>query len=165
MARVQTNLLIIDSNNPRMRVNVGQERRWLFGPTEGRWWRHFAWWVIPLGAVLLTVPWYLYFTAPTPAPRPSAPVTAPRTPAGKKVTHQATVPQPVAAAAQSPTAVDLTPVGQGLEAVADAVSRLRTTPYRPQPLNEYGEPVVRTTNPCAGLAPTEERRCRIWNQQ
>jgi len=38
------------------RTVVNREKRWFFGPGEGRWWRNFAWWVIPLGVCLFIWP-------------------------------------------------------------------------------------------------------------
>ena len=39
---------------------VGTETDWLLGPIEGKWWRKYSWWVIPLGFLLLVWPGWLH---------------------------------------------------------------------------------------------------------
>ena len=78
----------------RQQIFVGTEQGWLFGPAEGAWWRHFAWWVIPIIALLVAGGWYVafvrYASASTPSPvspavrpaiiRPSTQPAPPQTP-------------------------------------------------------------------------------------
>lgn len=35
------------------------ESRHLLGPVEGSWWVKYSWWVIPLGFIILLLPWLL----------------------------------------------------------------------------------------------------------
>lgn len=58
---------------------AASEQRWLMGPVEGAWWRHHAWYAIPLVLSLLILPWMGIWmgwwggaTAPTSLSTPAA---------------------------------------------------------------------------------------------
>ncbi len=38
---------------------VATESRHLLGPIEGSWWVKYSWWVIPLGFIILLLPWLI----------------------------------------------------------------------------------------------------------
>lgn len=93
---------IVGTGANRAMLAVEGERRWLFGPIEGGWWRHHAWWVIPVGAMLLVMPWIIMArlqgwwpfgppptppaaSAPASLPTSSPPGTAPPPAAGPKI--------------------------------------------------------------------------------
>ncbi len=38
---------------------IGTDRDWRLGPFEGSWWVRYSWWVIPLGLLLIIVPWLI----------------------------------------------------------------------------------------------------------
>lgn len=61
---------------PNRRVSVATETRYLMGSAEGPWWFKWSWWVIPVGLVLLILPWVLYFRGGKSTATPAAP--APR---------------------------------------------------------------------------------------
>lgn len=74
------------------RTPILTESRHLLGPVEGTWWMTYSWWVIPVGLLIIFLPWFFLFRGETtppvqpagapPAvtqqqvPAPSAPVTS-----------------------------------------------------------------------------------------
>ncbi len=105
---------------------VGTEQRWLFGPAEGCWWRHYAWWVMPLGLLLLLSGWWLYFTGPSksaaPSVTPAPAVTAPAVVAPVACAPPApTCPAAVTPRAIAPVVVDLEPIKKSIDRLSDRI--------------------------------------------
>ncbi len=54
--RFDAQVRVIDGNRA---ITIDNERKYHMGPAEGRWWVRFSWWVIPLGIILLLLPWLM----------------------------------------------------------------------------------------------------------
>lgn len=58
MARVPCEIRVGTGRNARA---ITTENRYLLGPAEGTWWTKYSWWVIPLGLLVLILPWIFLF--------------------------------------------------------------------------------------------------------
>ena len=81
--RVPCEIRIGEGRNAR---TIANESRYLLGPVEGSWWVRYSWWVIPMGLLLIFLPWlFLFQGGTTTSPTTSQPVVIQQAPPATQV--------------------------------------------------------------------------------